>query len=305
MSEYPEAIYALLGLAPPGTPATSREFRYTVLRGAERDRCLLEVVRALGKGRLEEWQLDPSGPERLARWETGWQENLDGFRETGSLESLVPRYYGKHPVMRLHGQYVRPRSPKFELDFFHVAREAIHDRYLREFETIYEFGCGTGLNLANIALRYPEKRLVGLDWAQPSQELIRIVGTRLGLNLEAKRFDMFAPGDLRLRPGSAALTFASMEQLGSNFQGFVDLLRAEAALCIHIEPIVELYDDDLLMDHLAARYHRQRGYLEGFLPYLRSLEAAGQVELLDVRRLHCGNLFHEGSLVVWRPVVTA
>jgi hypothetical protein len=70
-----------------------------------------------------------------------------------------------------------------------------------------------------------------------------------------------------------------------------------------MEPLLDLYDEANLVDYLAIRYHKKRGYLNGFLPALRDLAAKGRVEILDMRRFYFGSFYHEGySYVAWRPL---
>jgi len=69
-----------------------------------------------------------------------------------------------------------------------------------------------------------------------------------------------------------------------------------------MEPIEDLYDEENLLDYLALKYHRKRGYLSGYLPRLRMLEAEGKLKIMEVRRMHFGSIYQEGySFVVWRP----
>ena len=69
-----------------------------------------------------------------------------------------------------------------------------------------------------------------------------------------------------------------------------------------MEPLCELYDPDNLVDYVAYRYHKQRGYLDGYLTRLRQLEAEGRIEILKTQRVYFGNLYHEGySFIAWRP----
>ena len=71
-----------------------------------------------------------------------------------------------------------------------------------------------------------------------------------------------------------------------------------------MEPTVELYDETNLVDHLAAKFHKKRGYTQGYLPRLKALEAEKKVEILKVKRTYFGSLFMEGfSFIIWRPVV--
>ena len=103
---------------------------------------------------------------------------------------------------------------------------------------------------------------------------------------------------------SGVITTLAMEQLGANFQPFLNYLLAKRPkVCVHLEPIVEFYSPSVnLLDALAAEYHRKRGYLEGFWPTLKELQNAGKVDILDARRLLFGSLYHEAyTVLVWRP----
>jgi hypothetical protein len=99
------------------------------------------------------------------------------------------------------------------------------------------------------------------------------------------------------------ITLHAMEQLGGGFAPMLDyLLSVRPGICLHLEPIAELYDPALLFDWLALRYHEKRNYLSGFLTALRAREAEGALTIHEVRRLRFGSVFHEGySLVVWTP----
>ena len=96
----------------------------------------------------------------------------------------------------------------------------------------------------------------------------------------------------------------ALEQVGPRHDRFVEfLLQKKPGICVNMEPLLELYDETNLVDYLAARYHRKRGYLEGFLTALRTLADKGHIEILDVRRFFFGSLYHEGySYVAWRPL---
>jgi hypothetical protein len=79
------------------------------------------------------------------------------------------------------------------------------------------------------------------------------------------------------------------------------LLARKPAICVNMEPMLELYDENNPVDALAIRFHRKRGYLEGFLPALRRLAEAGRIEIVEVKRFKFGSLYHECySYVAWR-----
>ena len=117
-------------------------------------------------------------------------------------------------------------------------------------------------------------------------------------------FDMRSPDEkLEIANNSAVVTIGTIEQLAGDFEAFLQfLLKRSPALCIHVEPTIELYDEDSLVDYLAVKFHRKRGYTQGFLPRLQQLQNQGKIEILKVKRLFFGSLFMEGySLIIWKP----
>ena len=128
---------------------------------------------------------------------------------------------------------------------------------------------------------------------------------RLLLPAEQPPKGAFARPDERvaIRDRSVVLTFGTIEQLAGQFEAFLQfLLRRSPTLCISLEPTIELYDQDDLIDYLAVKFHRKRGYTEGYLTRLQELEREGRLELLAVKRLFFGSLCMEGfSYIIWRP----
>ncbi len=179
--------------------------------------------------------------------------------------------------------------------------------FLAGIEDVYEFGCGPGHNLVAFARMQPAVRYVGLDWTEASQRILARAAEALDLQLTGRRFDMLRPDPgLALAPSSAVVTFGSMEQLGTAFEPFLAfLLAAGPAICVHLEPVHELYDPRRLFDFVAARYAEKRGYLRGYLTRLRQLEGDGRVEVLHLKK-HLGSFHHDGWVtLVWRPRVAA
>ena len=256
--------------------------------------CVLEVLKTLNS------ELPIAG--QVAKWEAGWQENLKEYLATGSLDALMPKYFFKHSVLRYKRKYIQPVSPRFEADYYTVVCQILFHKYLSEANSIIEFGAGTGFSLMILSEMFPEKPLVGCDWAKPSQLILRAIAEKTGKPIIGVNFNMFSPPHeysvVPFREKSAVITVLAMEQLGTNYQPFLDyLLAKKPSICVHLEPIVELYHEHNLLDYLALRYHRKRQYLDGFLTSLK-----GKVELIDVRRLYFGSFFHEAySVVVWRP----
>jgi hypothetical protein len=127
-----------------------------------------------------------------------------------------------------------------------------------------------------------------------------------GKAIEGRRFNMLsATGDHGAIDGAAAvLTVHALEQLGTKWQPFLDLLLARRpGICVHIEPLLELYNPSQRLDDLARRYHLKRHYLQRFVPEIEKLAAAGKAEILTLRRTAFAGLYQEAySVLVWRPL---
>ena len=287
-------------------PATCAEliaacdFRHRPLHGAERDAVILEVIK-----RIERDKQVIAAPERRDVWERGWREALNDYVSSGYAEDkLVPRFIRPNQPVRLNSEYAMPASDRFELDFVRVVREWMFRTYFAQVPEIHEFGCGTGFNLLALSQMYPGKPLHGSDFVPASVELVNQIAAARGLTLKGRLFDMTAPdAAYPLAAGAGVFTFGSIEQLGAKPESFVRfLISKKPAICVHIEPTVELYDEDVLIDYLAALFHKKRGYTEGLLPMLKTLENERTVELIKVKRLHFGSLMMEGySVMAWRP----
>lgn len=288
--------------APPEDAATLADqvarydFRYRRLDQAERDAVILSVLRTLGT-------FTRVGAHRQGIWRDAWGDVARRYSDSqDDLSALEPGFIGGSRHIRLFGDYALPLADGFEFNYFRILRHWLFQRYLPGFRDVYEFGCGSGYNLVALARSDPDKRLVGLDWADSAVDLIREVAARHDLALESRRFDFFAPDpDMILPANSAVMTFCALEQTGERCSIFLDwLLARRPALVVSMEPVVDFYDPDSLVDDLAIRYHTGRGYLSGYLSWLR--ERGAEVQVVKARRLGMGSLYHEGySLLIWRP----
>ena len=275
--------------------------RYRRLAAGERDAVILRAL-----SQLSRTDLVASGDNDPSRWERGWGEILTRVREQGvAVENLLPQYF-QHEVLRYDGDYIQIDRGDFEYQLYDIFRRVIFPRHLARFRRIIDIGCGTGTSLFTLADLFPAAELVGCDWARPSQELVGLIAAKLGRPIRGLRFNMLTTEgreQLTMDGDTAVITLHAMEQLAGKFAPMLDyLLEARPGICMHLEPIAELYDPALLFDWLALRYHEKRNYLSGFLMALREKQAAGKATIHEVRRLRFGSAFHEGySLVVWSP----
>jgi hypothetical protein len=275
------------------------DFSYRRLGRMDRDAIIRDILVRLDS-------FTKVGEHRYQIWNQSWGELAQRFAASGDdFSVLEPPFIAASPVLRLGQDYARPSEPRFELYWFRVLRHWLFTTYLSEFDSVFEFGCGSGYNLAALAHIYPAKRLVGLDWSESAVALVERIGHCLGGQLTGRRFDFFNPDpELVLNKSSAVMTFAALEQTGLRWAPFVDwLLERKPGLVITMEPALELYDSGSLFDYLAIRYHTGRDYLSGYFPYIQQLASSGKVEILKLNRPRFGSLYHEGySLLIWRPL---
>lgn len=279
---------------------SSMDFRYRKMTTPERDKIILEILERIDSG-----YLPPAGGDRKPEWERGWTENLVEFVRSGyDINKLVPKYFKRGVPARYNRDYVLPVHPDFILNCTKVFRTWLFRRYFQDVEPIYEFGCGSATHLAFLATLFPEKRLYGLDWTRASQEIIQRLEQNYGWRIAGYYFNLFDPdSNFHLDENGGVFTFGAMEQIGKNYEPFLQyLLKESPALCINVECLIELYDPDYLSDYLALRYHRRRNYLEGYLTRLKELQEDGVIEIIKVHHQRFGNIYNDShSYVVWKP----
>lgn len=207
--------------------------------------------------------------------------------------------------VRLYSDFVRTEDPEFELHWYEIFRLWLLSTYCRSFDHVFEFGCGSGFNVATLAQLYPEATITGLDWAQPSCDIVERLRTLKGMKTHGRLFDFFNPDyGVEIPAGSAVLTIGALEQTGDNNAAFLEFLMSKKpALVVHVEPILDWYDPNSLVDHLAIRIHESRNFWRGFPERLERLAQEGRVEILKKKRAYVGSLLLEGfSQLIWRPV---
>jgi SAM-dependent methyltransferase len=255
--------------------------------------------------RIESPELTVAGEKGArSRWDKGWRENLADFKRTHDLARLTPKYVRRGLPLRLDGEYVIPSDNDFELNWFGILRTWLFRKYLRDVDYVYEFGCGTGYNLALLAKMFPDKTFFGLDWSEPSTRIVETLSKEYGWDMHGIPFDLSAPDtSLEIKPNSAVITFTALEQMGNRYGGFLAfLMKKRPAICIHVEPIAEWYDQNSLHDYLAMMFHRRRRYLEGFAPDLVRLAGDRRLKLVKMHRSHFGSLYTDSySQVIWKP----
>lgn len=281
---------------------TQPPLTYRELTSDEARNVTAEVDRA-----IREDDLRRSGEDDPSVWIRGWGEVAVQLRNRSiTEEALRPQYFRGEPTCRYFGRYIRPFRPDFEYDVGLALRRIIFDEFVGEYSSVIEFGCGTGINLLLLADRFPGLRLIGTDWAPVCKEILAEIARQRSCPISGEVFNMLSAtgwNGQTIGADTLCLTVHAMEQLGPSWQAFANFLRARRpGLCLHVEPLFELYDEGSSFDRLARRYHEKRGYLRGFHPYVLGLCREGKAELIASRRVAFGGLFHEAySILAWRP----
>lgn len=274
---------------------------YEVLEGEKKEKAVLDQLK-----RIKNDKQIVGTDARIPVWQEGWSENLQLFIDSGyDLSQLRPKYYRENVPCRFKGKLIFADNPQFEYILQGFIKEYIYHEYFTTVDYIYEFGCGTGYNLVDMANLFPEKNLIGLDFVPSVMELLKVIKEKYNYKIDGKIFDIRNPDtSLSIKKNSAVCTFAALEQVDIYYKEFVQfLLDQHPTICVHIEPIEELYDENSIVDWLAKEFHEKRHYLSGYLTYLRELEKKNIIQIIKVKRLELGNFNHEGySLVVWRAV---
>ena len=279
-----------------------KNWNYRAIEGAERDGIILDLL-----SRIESRRLTLVENEDKSRWEKGWDENLQAFNASGGkLDALIPKYLRPGLPVRLYGEFVRPEDSDFETNWYTIYRAWFVQRYLAGFQNIFEFGSGSGFNVAYLAQQFPQARIVGLDWAMPAVEIVESLRKTHGLNTVGRQFDFFHPDNsLDLPRGSEVFTVGALEQTGTQWGAFLEfILSKKPACCFHIEPIHEWYDhENNLVDYTAWRAHEVRNFWRGFPAKIIELEKAGRARILKTKRINFGSLVLEGySQLIWQPL---
>ena len=279
---------------------TKASLTYDNITEEERDAYVLQVVNTLVGDVVS------AGEHRLAQWESGWSQNLADFRSTRDIAKLIPRYHGKHTLLHWRQQIIRPITSMFDYKIHCLIVDYAIKKYLSTVEQFFEFGCGPAYHLLRARRLNKDAHLVGLDWAGASQKIINeIKRVGIDMNISASKFDFYNPdASLQFAANSGILTVAALEQVGDRFEAFLQfLLKKRPRICVHIEPITELLDQNNLIDKLSILYFKKRNYLNGYLTRLRQLQSEGTIKIIREQRTYTGSFFIEGhSLVVWSPI---
>lgn len=239
--------------------------------------------------------------DRQQVWDSGWKEALDNYTRNGSL---IAGFTHPTTLVNIDGVYFRPIDSNFEVNYQALVRSYVLDKYFGDCAAFLEFGAGTGINLVAAAETLPFARIIGSDFVPAAVQLHKAIATKTGLPIESYLFDMRSPSkDHAFPKGSSVLTYGSVEQLGNNFQQFLDfLLEIQPKIVVHLETDSSFLDDRKLPDFISKSYAEARGYPDQFLGGLQKMQDEDRINIVTAER----SIAHPGltpgnNLVVWAP----
>jgi hypothetical protein len=278
----------------------SREFEIEQLTDEEHVELIKDFKNTLAS------ELKVSGKNRKSDWEIGWQENANLYLENRDTEQLKPKYFGKYPFIRIDNKWINPKDSDMEIYLLSFLVDLIVEKFYTNTKSLYEFGCGTGHHLIRIGHSFPNLKLTGLDWATSSQKIIDSIASDTGNSkLFSHNFDYFNPDfTFQIPTDSLILTIASLEQIGSDHEHFINYLLNQAkSVVVNIEPIGEVLSDSVEIESLSKQYFKKRNYLSGYLDRLRELETQQKIRIISVDRSYFGSFFIEGyTVIIWEKI---
>ena len=298
----------LLGTTASDIPASCRkiikdsDFRYYKIPRQEK----LKLMKEISK-KIKNNVFSVAGKGSKEFWQKKWSDRLHDFvAQENKTEFLTPEYhYTPKRLHRLNNNFIEPLDKNFELNFDRIFKNWLFGKYFKEVGSIYEFGCGTGMNMCALASIFPDKKLYCSDWVNSSKKIADLLAKKYDWKLSGFVFDMFNPDfKLKISENSAFLTFSSMEQLGQDYQAFLKFaIENKIDIFLTVDSIEELYDKRDPFDNLAVKFIKKRNYLSNYLNYLLRLEKRGLIKIIKTQRVRFGNLYHEGySYIAWKPL---
>lgn len=241
--------------------------------------------------------------------EWGQQRAARRWSEVSDLEAYVDRTWVKGRIVATIGNRLWDIPAR---DYYRVRRAriaAVLARHAGDAETLVELGSGTGTNLFGLALEPRWRQLIGLEMSPVGLEVTGTVARHFGVESKVQcgpidLLDLASPGFAQLA-GSTVFTNFCLEQLPyATDTVFENLIAAGIRRAVMIEPSFELLRPTSLRDLASITYVLRQDYQRSLLRVARSLESAGRIRIIELKRLDFAPLWRNTpTLLVWEPIV--
>lgn len=236
-----------------------------------------------------------AGEHRQNDWETGW--GGDGVYYSDDEYNNLPYYFKNNTHIRVGRKVYRDCAGFAEVDLLRALQQVVFKEQLPKIgtQTVFEYGCGTGSNIAFLQSIMPGLQFYGSDWVNSACN--KLITNKILHEDKVRLVNYFDRGTFSGSPVPyVAFTNASLEQSGDRYTNFMDYLISNK-LClggIHIEPIRELLDIDNPLNLQSYQYAEKRGYLTKFYQYMKSKS----VDILLAKDFAIGSKYINGYQVI-------
>ena len=275
--------------------------------------------------------------ESKFKWDIGWGQNYEDIVKNNSAEPfIVPYYFGKYPLSRLMGKFIKenhyklpkqieditlpkwdiPPANRWESLEHNLVRLMIHNliyipilnKILQDKNkeiNIYEFGAGTTHNLyffKKFLDHYlPDKKVnyIALDWSNSTSLIVDY----LDKSFEYKYIDYYKPDTYPdLQENGYIFSMASLEQITISSEFILKYIaKSNPKHVINIEPMHETLSSNSYIDEQSISYMKERNYLPDFLASILKIKMEINNTLeFNIYRSGIGSQFIDGySVVEW------
>jgi hypothetical protein len=245
--------------------------------------------------------------ENIAIFERGWAQHKQDWLEKGNLSALVPKYHYNIPPYLMGpggggGMYVVEDS-LLASNMQALCTRYLALTYLKPFETIHEFGSGSGMNLYLIAETAPEKKVIGYEWTQSGVAMADSIGKLKDWSVTGRHFDMFHPDQLADCGGDAVLIFGVIEQLHDSYHDFVTyLLEKKPGIVINLELDGAGEMQANVYGELSNFFLKLRGYSQHYTQDIHALKLERKIEIIFDKFLPWLTSFCNLRCTIWKPL---
>jgi len=237
-------------------------------------------------------------------WQDDWFSVLQNLRTNNdNVKSIIrPKWFRKNAFVNIQNCLSLTETPYVDWEYQLITRQMLFYTHLKDIDNICEFGSGSGTNFYLINQILQDKNFILSDISVTSLKIIQELKRKLNRNnLTYSNIDIEQDIDLKLPDNTAVITTSVLEQIGDNYNNFINfILKEKPQIVINVEPIVELLDSKSGFDNVMNLYCEKRKYLTGYLTELEKLEKQKKIKIIMKKRTMVSGTFIENSVLIWK-----
>ena len=237
-------------------------------------------------------------------WQDDWFSVLQNLRTNNdNVKSIIrPKWFRKNAFVNIQNCLSLTETPYVDWEYQLITRQMLFYTHLKDIDNICEFGSGSGTNFYLINQILQDKNFILSDISVTSLKIIQELKRKLNRNnLTYNNIDIEQDIDLKLPDNTAVITTSVLEQIGDNYNNFINfILKEKPQIVINVEPIVELLDSKSGFDNVMNLYCEKRKYLTGYLTELEKLEKQKKIKIIMKKRTMVSGTFIENSVLIWK-----